>query len=275
MKLHFTLFLILLLSSIAIAQHGTPQNAGARGAAMSNASVAFNDINSAFSNQAGLAFVENISFCAYGERRFLAEGLNSLLFAAAVPLKSYGTGGFNDYNEQKIGLSYARKLAKNFSIGAQLDYLSTRIPDYGVAGTVTVEIGLLANINKQVSIGAHVYNPVNSKLNSTDRLPALINVGVSYSPSPKVMMSGQLEKDINNQPLKGRFGLEYKPVSILSLRAGFVASQVSMASFGFGILLKDLQIDVASSYHQVLGITPSLSIIYSINKKKIVNKEEE
>jgi hypothetical protein len=282
MKFHLILFLILSLSSIAIAQHGTPQNAGARGAAMSNASVTFNDINSAFSNQAGLAFVENISFCAYGERRFLAEGLNSFLFAAAVPLKSYGTFGltvnhfgFNDYNEQKIGLSYARKLAKNFSIGAQLDYLSTRIPDYGVAGTVTVEIGILANINKQVSIGAHVYNPVNSKLNSTDRLPALINVGVSYSPSPKVMMSGQLEKDINNQPLKGRFGLEYKPVSIFSLRAGFVASQVSMASFGFGILLKDLQIDVASSYHQVLGITPSLSIIYSINKNKIVNKEEE
>lgn len=283
MKNVFTLlFLIASITLQLSAQNGTPQNAGARGAAMGNASVTFTDINSAFSNQAGLAFLEELSFTAYGERRFLAEGLNSFLFAAAYPIDKIGTVGltinyfgFNAYNEQKIGLSYARKLAKNFSLGAQFDYLATRIPDYGTAASFTFEIGMLAQLSKQVTLAAHTYNPINSKVAGLDRLPNLVKIGVGYSPSDKVTLTGELEKDIYNFPLVGKIGVEYRPMKALAIRAGFAANQPTMASFGLGLYLQGLRIDVASSYHQILGLTPSVSISYGLNPKKVSSTPEE
>jgi hypothetical protein len=276
------LFLITSISLELSAQNGTPQNAGARGAAMGNASVTFTDINSAFSNQAGLAFLEELNFTAYGEKRFLAEGLNSFLFAAAYPIDKVGTigltvnyFGFNAYNEQKIGLSYARKLAKNFSLGAQFDYLATRIPDYGTASSFTFELGMLAKLSKQVTLAAHTYNPINSKVAGLDRLPNLVKIGVGYSPSDKVTLTGELEKDIYNFPLVGKIGVEYRPMKALAIRAGFAANQPTIASFGLGLYLQGLRIDVASSYHQILGLTPSVSISYGLNPKKVSSTPEE
>jgi len=276
MKKYLKALFFLLSASFIYAQNGLPQNAGARGAAMSNAAVCFDDINAAYSNQAGLAFINSASFSAYGERRFMAEGLNSYLFAAALPYDKIGTFGlainyfgFSDYNEQKIGLNYARKLAKNFSLGVQLDYLGTRIPNYGVAHSVTVELGLLAKLNEKVSLGAHVYNPVNSKIGPDDRLPTLFSLGLSYEASKKVLISAQLDKDIYNHPFVGRFGMEYKPLDAFYIRAGISAAALAQASFGVGINLQQLKIDFASSYHQVLGFTPAISLIYSIQKQKI------
>ena len=274
MKKYLKLLFFLFTAFSTYAQNGLPQNAGARGAAMGNAAICFDDINSAFANQAGLAFVNDVSFSAYGERRFMAEGLNSYLFAAALPFDKIGTFGlainyfgFSDYNEQKIGLNYARKLAKNFSMGVQLDYLGTRIPNYGVAHSVTVELGILAKLNEKVRLGAHVYNPVNAKIGPDDRLPTLFSLGLSYEPSKKVLLSAQLDKDIYNHPFVGRFGLEYRPIDAFYIRAGVSAAALAQASFGIGVNLEQLKIDFASSYHQVLGFTPAFSLSYSIQKK--------
>jgi hypothetical protein len=275
MKKYLTVLFFFISSALLTAQNGTPQNAGARGAAMGNASVVFDDINAAFSNQAGIAFLEGISFSGYAERRFLAEGLNSYLFAAALPYEKIGSFGlavnyfgFSDYNEQKIGLAYARKLAKNFSLGVQLDYLGTRIPNYGAAHSVTVEIGILAKLSDKVSLGAHAYNPVNSKVGPQDRLPTIFSLGLGYQPSKKVLLTGQLEKDIYNHPFLGRVGLEYRPADALYIRAGVVAAQFAQASFGIGVNVQSLKIDFSTAYHQVLGFTPSVSLSYTINKPK-------
>ena len=274
MKKYLKLLFFLFTAFSTYAQNGLPQNAGARGAATGNAAICFDDINSAFANQAGLAFVNDISISAYGERRFMAEGLNSYLFAAALPFDKIGTFGlainyfgFSDYNEQKIGLNYARKLAKNLSMGVQLDYLGTRIPNYGVEHSVTVELGILAKLNEKVRLGAHVYNPVNAKIGPDDRLPTLFSLGLSYEPSKKVLLSAQLDKDIYNHPFVGRFGLEYRPIDAFYIRAGVSAAALAQASFGIGVNLEQLKIDFASSYHQVLGFTHAFSLSYSIQKK--------
>jgi hypothetical protein len=53
----------------------------------------------------------------------------------------------------------------------------------------------------------------------------------------------------------------------LSLRGGIVASQIATFSFGLGVNQQSLKIDFATTYHQVLGFTPALSLSYSILKK--------
>ena len=259
---------------MSFAQNGIPQNAGARGAGMANASLTFTDINSIFTNQAGLGYLEHLSFTAYGERRFLpADGLNSFLFGAAYPHKSIGTiglsvhyFGYDRYNEQKIGLAYARKLFKRMSIGAQFNYIATRIGGgYGTAHSFTFEIGILAKVTKHFHLAAHAFSPARIELRNGDALPSIFKLGAAYLPSDKVRLTAEIEKDLEN-PFNGRFGVEYNPISILYIRAG-VSTSPLMASFGLGIHMKGLKIDVATSYHTVLGFTPSLSLTYVVGDK--------
>lgn len=273
MKKYILFILLNCLCTIGFTQNGIPQNAGARGAAMANASLTFTDINSIFTNQAGLGYLEQLSFTVYGERRFLvADGLNSFLFGVAYPHKSIGTiglsvhyFGYGKYNEQKIGLSYARKLFKRVSIGAQFNYLGTRIEQYGTAHSFTFELGILAKVTKHFHLAAHTFSPVRIELPNGDPLPSLFKLGAAYLPSSKVRLTAEIEKDLEN-PFNGRFGIEYHPINILYIRAGVSTTPV-MASFGLGLNMKGLKIDIATSYHTILGFTPSLSVSYVVGDK--------
>jgi len=266
----FTLIFALIYTFALFAQNGTPTVAGARGMAMGDASVTFHDINSAFSNQAGLAFIDEVSFTAFGEQRFMLAEIGSYAAALAYPTNSGTFGlvinyfGYENYNEQKIGLAYARKLFEGVAIGAQLDYLSTRIPEYGSAGKVTFELGVQADLLENFSVGAHIFSPIRTQLtdNEIDVVPTQLNVGIAYLPTKKVTLAIELEKDFDYAAsFKG--GLEYQLVDELSLRVG-VGTNPTQNSFGIGIHLGSLDIDLAAAYHQNLGFTPGISVSYKV-----------
>lgn len=280
MKLPFLLFTLTAVFSWQNmqAQLGTPFAAGARGAAMGNASSTFTDINSSFSNQAGLGFLEEISFVASGETRFLNTGIYGVSFAAGIPVQKVGTLGISiqhlgneAYNEQKIGIAYARQLFKRLSIGAQVDYLGARVAEYGAVHTGTFELGLLAKITDEFTLGFHTFSPIRIKLPTAqlqvmDKLPALFKLGAAYQPAKQVLLTAELEKNLD-YPFNGKFGVEYRPLDLLALRAGVQTAPFS-ASFGLGVQWAGVQLDIASSYHQALGFTPHVSLLYALKKKK-------
>ncbi len=268
---------LLLAWQPLLAQDGAPPTAGARSTAMGNTSVTFQNIYSAFGNQAGLAFLEGLSVGLHTERRFLVEDLNSASFAVAYPNKKFGTFGLaanyfgsDAYSEQRIGISYARKLFEQVALGVQFDYLGIRMPEYDNIASFTFEIGLQAQFSKHFRAGAHVFSPARIQLTDQeeDIIPAQFNVGVAYLPSEKVMVTAEVEKDIDF-PFSIRAGVEYRVVEKLSLRVG-TGSQPTQTGFGLGVHLKSIDIDLASSYHWVLGFTPSISVAYTVKKKEPV-----
>lgn len=270
----FATIVIMVLGLVqAQAQNGLPQFAGARGAGMANASGSFKDVNSVFVNQAGLAYVEHMSFTAFGESRFLGtNGVNSFLIGAALPFEELGTFGlsinyfgFEAYNEQKIGLAYAKKLSKRMALGAQIDYLGTNIMGYGTSHNITFELGLLAELSKTFTLGAHVFSPARLKLENGDEIPALLKISGAFKPSNKVLVTGQIEKDLDNTAI-GRIGIEYHPMDVLYVRAG-ATTGTSMGALGIGLRLNGLDIDLATNYHQYLGLTPSVSITYTVGRE--------
>jgi hypothetical protein len=42
-------------------------------------------------------------------------------------------------------------------------------------------------------------------------------------------------------------------------------------TFGFGLEFGNLQFDIASSYHLVLGYSPQASVVYYFGKKKVID----
>ncbi len=263
------LYFFFIMTCFALnAQNHTPSAAGASGLAMGNIRTVSNDINSIFGNQAGLAHLEDLNFTAFGENRFFLADVNQFSAGVGLPTSAGNFGlalqyfGFEGYNEQKIGVAYARKLAQRFSIGAQVDYLNLRIPDYGNQGAITFEIGFQAQINEQLTLGTHIFSPIAIEWTTADVVPTIFAIGASYRPTPKLVLLAEVEKDFE-YPLDVKFGLEYQVIEVLSLRLG-VNTYPFQNSFGIGLRMKQLRIDVASVYHRVLGVTTGFSVSYAL-----------
>jgi len=243
---------------------------GARSAALANASVTITDLWSCFNNQAALVYLSKTTAGASFDERFAISKLSTKGFAFGLPTKAGAFGlsvnefGYTAYNEKKVGLAYAKKLGEKISAGVQVDYLNTFINNdfYGSKTTFTVEAGLLAEPIQNFKIGFHVFNPTRAKLAeyADERIPTIIRLGGSYKFSEKVWWSVEEEKDID-LPAVFKSGIEYHIIESLFLRVG-VGTNPTLTSFGFGLKIKQLTIDAASSYYQVLGFSPSFSMSY-------------
>ena len=265
------LFFFSFSSFFLYGQNGSTYSNGARSIAMGNTGINFTDINSLLTNQAGLADIKTTSFLIAADRRFALTDLNNLTAGFALPTQSGTFGvsinyfGFDLYNETKVGLTYARKLMDKLSIGIQFDMLNTRIPEYGSKSLFTFEVGLQSELSENLTLGFHLFNPVKLETVEGEYLPTVIQGGISYSPTQKVLFNVELEKDIDF-PFTIKSGIEYEMVDNFWLRVGFSTAPTSV-SFGIGYLMTNgLRLDIASNYHQELGFTPGVSLGFDLKK---------
>ena len=245
---------------------------GGRAAGMGNAMVAVYDFWAVSHNQAGLAHLSAPAAGFYFENRFLTREMS--LGAAAITFPATGgvfgisltCFGYSQFRESKMGLAYARPFGEKFSAGLQLNYLHTFIGEgYGSAGTLAAELGVLYELIQGMNIGVHLFNPSLSKMKGAggEPVPTILRLGMAYHFSDRVLMSFETEKEMENKPVF-RLGLEYRITANIFLRAG-VGTHPATNAFGFGMNLGGLQIDLASSFHQVLGYSPQISLVYTFN----------
>lgn len=231
------------------------------------------DVFSFTSNQASLAQLKNASVGVYGERRFLLTELNNYTAVAALPTHSgnfglkAGYSGFSDYNETQIGLAYGRKLGSKVDIGAQFNYNGIRINSYGNASAISFEMGTVLHVTDKLHAGVHVNNPVGGKFgkDQQEKLSSVYTVGLGYDASEKFFISAEIEKE-EDRPVNVNAGFQYKFIPQLLVRAG-ISSATSSAWLGVGLTIKSLRLDITTSYHPQLGITPGLLLLFNLNKR--------
>jgi hypothetical protein len=231
------------------------------------------DIFSFTNNQASLAGLKNFSAGVFGERRFMLNELNHYMAVAGMPTHSGNFGlkatysGFTDYNETQLGLAYARKLGKKVDIGAQFNYNGIRIAGYGNASAISFELGSILHITEKLHAGVQVNNPVGGKFGKEqEKLPSVYSFGLGYEASNKFLLTAEVEKE-ENQPINVNTGFQYRFIPQLQVRAG-VSSAASIVWAGVGVRLNAVRIDITSSYHPQLGVTPGLLLLFGINKDK-------
>jgi hypothetical protein len=275
------IFLSVLLSPVNLWSAGSNHPIGGRSAGLGNASSTLSDCWSVHNNQAGLGGIMNPVAGIYYENRFLVQELSLKAASFVLPTKSgtfgisFNSFGYVNYNEMKAGLAYGRKFGKVFSAGVQLDYLRTHIAEnYGNEDAFTFEVGIRTELTKQLTLAAHVFNPIRVKIQSetNDRVPAVFKLGVSYELSDKLLLALETEKDSDFKPLI-RGGIEYKIIDMATVRMGYSTlpstsgsdsfSIASVYSFGFGLNPGKFVLDLSSSWHQTLGWSPMVSLIYN------------
>lgn len=268
----FTTLLLFCLVFTGVKSQSYLTYAGARSSALSDATVTVSDVFSTFSNQACLAELDKKEIGASVLNRFTVKELNTEALAFALPLKnnkgvfglSLNNYGYNLFNRKKVGLAFSKKLSNVFSAGIQIDYLNTKIGDgYGSKSTFTIEGGVLARINDKLKAGVHIFNPIRAKLANYDdeRIPVIMTAGLSYKLTEKVLAAAEVFKPIDDKAIY-KFALEYNPVNILYVRGG-VSSDPVQFTFGAGLKLNNLYIDISSGYYDPLGYSPSAGLRYA------------
>jgi len=249
--------------------------AGSMAEGRGGAALLSQDAWSAFNNQGSLAFQEDFAVGLWYRNRFMTEGMADQAIVAVLPVGkgSFGiTGqafGNNLFRRSNAGLAYGMKISDKFGIGIRLGYQSIRIAEgYGSDGGVIVEGGFAYRMNDKLSIGVQLQNANRDLISSEpeQRMPSILKGGLQYSFSEKVLLASEVWK-AEDQDISVRVGLEYHPLENLFLVMG-VHSEPSQMSFGFAWLIKVFRFDVSTSYHQVLGFTPQLTLNYIANRSK-------
>ena len=163
------------------------------------------------------------------------------------------------YAEQRFRLAYGRRLGENIFLGGSADVLRVSAQEYGSVTAATFSLSILAQALPKVWLGAKLQNPFQQKIG--DDIPiSLFRVGGVWKPSDLFLFTFETEKDLE-RPAQIKAGFEYRPISLLAVRAGMRTGTVARAGFGAGLRLKNgLALDIGSEWHPSLGITPAAMI---------------
>ena len=184
-------FFTILLISLSLVS--SAQNQDAKSNALGGCGLTQNSVWSNFTNQAGLAETKQFTIGVGTENSFGIKELSTHTAVFAIPVNGGVFGlnvaytGFDLYNESKIGLAFAKKLSDNFNVGIQVDYLGV----YADGGTnnhnnFTFEIGAQKRLMRELTLGAHIFNPIGVKLNEDEIIPSIFKLGLRYDANDKV-----------------------------------------------------------------------------------------
>lgn len=273
MKTIAVLVFFAVFAVCANAQSNTYAN-GARSAGMGNAGTATADVWSTVNNQAALTLLHDIEFAAFYKNNFGISELSLSALSVAVPTKigvfggSVAHFGFSEYSENKISAAFAKRLWKMFSLSAQINYNTINfINGYQNTTAVSGEVGLFADLSENFYVGAHVFNPTQTSLSleNNEKMPVRYKIGLAYKPISTLLFCTDFIYD-NLSRISFCGGMEYYFLTQLCLRAG-VSTNPELFTLGAGYQYKQINIDVAYSYHNVLGNISCISVSYKLNKK--------
>ncbi len=274
MKRNVPLLLLALIVSKSYA-YDIINPIGGRSAAMGRVTTCSRGLWAIQNNPAGMCDMDGISFGLYYENRWMLDATAYKCAAFAMPFDfgsigvSFNQFGYEQYNENKIGLAYAKNFGPYLQIGLQLDYLLLKYGnDYGRQDAISFELGLQSHITDRLTVGTYVFNPANFKLNTfnDEAIPVVMRFGLSYKFTKTFTGECEIEKNTDHDGVSLRGGLEYEALDDFFIRGG-VQANPGILSFGVGYQVKFAQINVAAQMHQELGTSLQVGMIFNFNRK--------
>ncbi len=266
------LAIILVLCFNNLSGQSTQTLTGAKSQGLGYASACLFNEWAIFNNMGGLAKQEfATASITYTLNSFLPAG-NTQAIAFSMPIKSsvvaIGAYSFGDqlYKEQIITTGFANQFGLA-SLGLKLNYIQYQAEGLGQKGMLTVSMGGIAELTPNFSIGAHIININQPKISEIDdeRLPTKLVLGIRYDPTEKVLLTTEVEKDIEYDATY-KIGIGYQVNEKLTFRTGFNI-QPNAAFFGIGFHHKKLIIDYAFEYLMDIGISNQATLSYQFISK--------
>lgn len=272
MKILTPIIISFFFNIVCLSQGWKPM--GTRASSLSNTSVTLVDVWAYHNNPGALSNIKKTTFGISYENRFLLKETQLQGFCLAQPLKIgtlslggqyYGNDNLKSY---RVGFGYSLKLTEFLSAGVQFNSQGLRLPSYyGSKNSLSAEIGILATITENWTLGCSVFNLGNSKLADyqNERNPTTMRLGSAYKISKMVQFFLEFDKNIF-LPIQLKAAFEYNPKEEFFFRFGCSTEPYQLA-FGAGYHFKKMNLNLGSSYQQILGWSPSFTMNFELNKK--------
>ena len=165
----------------------------------------------------------------------------------------YSHFGDSDYAEQQASAGYSLDLSDRITAGVSGRYcrLATGDGHYLPQQWLALGISARATLGRSLFIDGAVDSRPWDKSS-----PWRMHVGMGYRPLAFLLTIWEVEYEEN---VRLRCGAEYCYQEHYFLRAGFSTAPIEI-TFGLGARMGNWSIDLAAADHQVLGITPQLSL---------------
>lgn len=264
-----TLLVLLMISTLECNAQEV-FNSGSRYQALADASAGLLGCWSVYANQAGLAGINRPEIAGSFQNRFLVNELSTRTGIFVFPVQSsvfavslYQFGKI-PFRQEKLGITYARRIFPQLNFGVQFNYYRLFLSeDNRSVGSTGLELGMQYLLTDQFIIGFHILNPYKTgikTLSGNYQYPSRMNIGALYHLSDFFSIASELENDFDSHFIV-KTGLEYIIMEKLFLRTGFSGKPYQLSA-GFGFQVKKLTLDMATSYNQYLGNSPSVSFQY-------------
>ena len=248
---------------------------GAPNEAIGNATSTISSIWSGWHNPAGISGQQQVA-AGISYRAIQDIGsFNTAGFAIALPIKvgAFGLGisRFGDalFNEQQLSLSYGNKFGIT-DLGIRLAYHQYHFEGFGNKGVPIVSFGGITTIHKEFLIGASIQNIHQAKISNfqEERIPTIMQLGVSYRPLENIAIHVDLEKDIEFQA-SVLVGISYVLVDNFMVKSGFNTNPLRQF-FGLCFYPNNRKgiFSYTTSHQKFFGLSHQVSIQYNLTNKK-------
>lgn len=222
-----------------------------------------------FYNPAGLMLLPHREVSFFYAQPFGLSELSDFAIAFADPqtlpagFGAFGAAarrfGFELYNETAVSLGYANVFERRFFFGATLSYQLFSIQGYGNAGVISLDVGILALITPELSLGVSALNLNRPSIGlSNEEIAQVYMAGLSYRVLKNLRAFFDVEKDVR-YPISFKSGMEFDAVPYVSLRAGFSTEPQRIAG-GIGVRYAFVDADYAFLTHPELGFSHHLTL---------------
>lgn len=213
-------------------------------------------------NSAGVSSLSSVAVGIAIENKFGLSELSKAKLRLGIPNKygvlvvNWNSLGDEYYNQNDIGLSFARLLSPNFKMGMTARFLQESILN-DKHSSLLIDFGVQSQIQKRLSAAAFISNPFR---NSIEILK--FQLGLHYETSKKVSLALTTQK-MESLPANVNLLINYFPIDKLALQTVVSTTSINN-SFGIVFLWKHFSVDAFLSYHSYLGFSPQMALTYII-----------
>jgi hypothetical protein len=243
---------------------------GARPNGIGYTATALFDEWGVFNNIAGTAKLESTVAAFTYDLHPLLTGANRTAAVFSIPTKigvaSGGAYRFGDdlYNEHLLTTGISNKFGLA-ALGAQVNYIQYRVEGFGSKGVLSLNLGGIAELTPNLSIGAYIVNLNQPEIGDQEKLPTKLLAGIAFKPTEKVFIASEIEKTIEYNPV-WKMGIEYKFHKKFCARTGYNINP-NKAFFGLGFITKKFTIDYSAQYSTLLSLSHQATVGYQLKQK--------
>lgn len=222
-------------------------------------------------NPAGLATIRMVTLGTDIEQRFLLRELSFGMVGAALPAFDGSFAflmrrrGMLGYHETDLAAGYGRGFGGKLDAGLSLQYQLVAVSgEYENTHSLAYRLGFIIRINEMMQAGFSARNPF-SPVFKTSSSPPLFQFGFIYKPGPEISILGGIDKEISRN-IRFKVGCEIERKDRFRAAIGMISSPGAI-TFGAGVRLGGLCIDIAGVIHQFLGYYPQCSLEYQFRSR--------